>query len=175
MHMKRTVTIAVVGGALLAWLAGAATSNHPIAPVPIAQYAPIELRGAELASEIARLHERLRPSATPRQPSRNLFAFRAMPARAAVPVLPSVPAPALSEAPPPLAAPAQPSVKLVGLGEDDGPDGPVRTAFISSEGQLFVVKEGENVTPRYRVVKISADVVELVDLTDNTVRRLALR
>ena|SRR2546423_13578422 len=173
MHMKRTVTITVVGGALLAWLAGAATSNHPIAPVPIVQHAPIELRGAELASEIARLHERLRPSATPLQPSRNLFAFRATPARAAVALLP--PAPVLSEARPPLAAPALPSVKLVGLGEDDGPDGPVRTAFISGEGQLFVVKEGENVTPRYRVVKISADVVELVDLTDNTVRRLALR
>jgi hypothetical protein len=37
------------------------------------------------------------------------------------------------------------------------------------------VKEGENVTPRYRVVKVSADVVELLDLSTNTPRRLALR
>ncbi len=169
--MKRTATIAVVGGALLSWLAGAATSNRPIAPVPVVQRAPIEARGAELAGEIARLHERLRPTATPRQPGRNLFVFHAAPARGALPVVPS--SPALSEALPAVAA--QPSVKLVGLGEDAGPDGPVRTAFISGEGQLFIVKEGENVTPRYRVVKISEDVVELVDLTDNTVRRLALR
>jgi len=171
--MKRTATIAVVGGALLSWLAGAATSNRPIAPVPVVQRAPIEARGAELAGEIARLHERLHPTATPRQPGRNLFVFHAAPARGALPVVPS--SPALSEALPAVAAPAQPSVKLVGLGEDVGPDGPVRTAFISGEGQLFIVKEGENVTPRYRVVKISEDVVELVDLTDNTVRRLALR
>jgi len=38
-----------------------------------------------------------------------------------------------------------------------------------------MVKEGEMATPRYRVAKISADVVELIDLTDNSVRRLALR
>ena len=46
---------------------------------------------------------------------------------------------------------------------------PVRTAIISGEGQLYMVKEGEAVTPRYRVAKISADVVELVDLFDNSV------
>jgi hypothetical protein len=51
----------------------------------------------------------------------------------------------------------------------------VRVAFISGEGQLFMVKEGENVTSRYQVTQISADVVELRDLSDNTVRRLALR
>ena len=38
-----------------------------------------------------------------------------------------------------------------------------------------MVKEGENVTSRYRVTRISADVVELMDLATNTPRRLALR
>ena len=38
-----------------------------------------------------------------------------------------------------------------------------------------MVKEGENVTARYRVTKISADVVELLDLSTDTPRRLALR
>ena len=38
-----------------------------------------------------------------------------------------------------------------------------------------MVKEGEMVTARYRVARISADVVELEDLTTNTPRRLALR
>jgi hypothetical protein len=38
-----------------------------------------------------------------------------------------------------------------------------------------MAKEGDTVTPRYRVAKISADVVELTDLIDNSIRRLALR
>ncbi len=171
MNLKRTATIAVVGGALLAWLAGAATSNREIAPVPVVQSAPIEARGAELASEVARLHDRLRPSASPRQPGRNLFTFHAPPARQ----MPPVPAPiaALGEAAPtPL---AQPALKLAGIAEDAGPDGPVRMAFISGEGQLFMVKEGEAVPLRYRVARISADVVELTDVGDGTTRRLALR
>src|SRR6266481_2172087 len=96
MNLKRTATIVAIGGALLAWLAGAATSNREIAPAPISRSAPIEARGAELAVEVARLHERLRPTATPRQPGRNLFVFHAAPARGALPVVPS--SPALSEA-----------------------------------------------------------------------------
>lgn len=173
MNLKRTTTIVVVGAALIAWLAGAATSNRAIPPLPAVPPATIEARGAELAGEIARLHERLRPTATPSQPGRNLFAFHAMRARASAAPLGPVPMPALTEAARPLAT--QPSLKLAGIAEDAGADGPVRTAFIAGEGQLFMVKEGENVTARYKVTKISADVVELVDLGDNTVRRLALR
>lgn len=171
MNLKRTATIAVVGGALLAWLAGAATSNREIAPVPVVQPAPIEARGAELASEVARLHDRLRPSAAPRQPGRNLFAFHAPPARERPPLPAPIAAPS-EAAPKPL---AQPALKLAGIAEDAGPDGPVRMAFISGEGQLFMVKEGEAVTLRYRVARISADVVELTDVADGTTRRLALR
>jgi hypothetical protein len=174
MHMKRTATIAVVGAALLAWLAGAATSNHTIPPPIDAHVAPIEVRGAELANEIARLQERLRPSATPRQPGRNLFTFRAgAPHPATTPAFAPPPVTAAAE-PPPL-APALPALKLAGIAEDAGEEAPVRTAIISGEGQLHMAKEGENVTARYRVVKISADVVELLDLVDGTTRRLALR
>ena len=173
MNLKRTATIAVVGGALAAWLAGAATSNRTVAPPIVAPPPPIEARGAELASEIAKLHDRLRPTAMPRQPGRNLFVYHAAAPAAGAP-MPATKA-ALSEAVP-LAAPAAlPPLKLAGIGEDDGPDGPLRVAFIAGDGQLFMVKEGESVTPRYRVTKISADVVELRDLNDNTLRRLALR
>ena len=66
-------------------------------------------------------------------------------------------------------------MRLVGMAEDPGPDGPVRVAFISAGGQLFNVKEGETVLEQYRVTKITADVVELADVNDGTVRRLALR
>ena len=172
MNPKRTATIVVVGGALLAWLAGAATSNRAIEPAPVISIPPIDSSGVALEKEIARLHERLRPTATPAQSNRNLFSFRSAPGRA-VPA-PSVPAaPALVEAPP--LPPPLPPLKLVGIAEDPGADGPTRTAIVVGGGQLFTVKEGENVTARYRVERISADVVELLDLNDNSLRRLALR
>jgi hypothetical protein len=172
MNPKRTATIVVVGGALLAWLAGAATSNRAIEPAPVISIPAIDNSGVALEKEIARLHERLRPTATPAQSNRNLFSFRSAPVRA-VPA-PSAPAaPALVEAPP--LPPPLPPLKLVGIAEDPGADGPARTAIVVGDGQLYTVKEGENVTARYRVTRISADVVELLDLNDNSLRRLALR
>jgi hypothetical protein len=177
MNLKRTVTIALVGGALAAWLAGAATSNRDLSAPPTIETHPIEKRGEALASEIARLHERLRPNVVPRETPRNLFAFRA-PAPRPLPVA-AAPKAALSEALP-AAIPPQPALKLVGIAEDaDAADAPekktVRTAIISGEGQLFLVKEGESVTTRYRVARISADVVELTDLGVGATRRLALK
>ena len=87
----------------------------------------------------------------------------------------AAPKAALDEPPAPF-TPPQPSLKLAGIAEDIDADGaPLRTAIISGEGQLFMVKEGESVTTRYRVTKISTDVVELLDLSTNTPRRLALR
>jgi hypothetical protein len=172
MNPKRTATIVVVGGALLAWLAGAATSNRAIEPAPVISVPAIDNSGLALEKEIARLHERLRPTATPTQSNRNLFSFRSAPVRA-VPA-PSAPtAPALVQAPP--LPPPLPPLKLVGIAEDPGADGPARTAILVGDGQLFTVKEGENVTARYRVERISPDVVELLDLNDNSLRRLALR
>ena len=168
----RTTTMVVVGAALVAWLAGAATSNHTSPPPIEVHQTAIEKRGAELAVEIERLHERLAPVAAPRSPGRNLFSFRAAAARPPAP-LPPAPRPSLTEIRP--APIALPSLKLSGIAEDAGADGPMRTAFIAGQGQLYMVKEGETVTPRYRVAKISADVVELTDVIDNSVRRLALR
>ena len=173
MNLKRTATIGVIGGALAAWLASAATSNRLVPPPIVIRTPPIDLRGAELADEIARLRERLRPTTTPNQPGRNLFTFRAARARAAAEIAAAPTPAAIVEAP--LPRPALPPLKLAGIAEDAGPEGPIRTAIISGDGQLFLAKEGDAVTLRYRVAKISADVVELTDLTDNTVRRLALK
>jgi hypothetical protein len=172
MNAKRTTTIVVAGAALIAWLAGAATSNHTIPPVALVQQTAIEKRGAELAVEIERLHERLAPAVAPSAPGRNLFTFHAAAPRQAPPVAPA-PRPAITEfAPLPIALPP---LKLSGIAEDPGEDGPIRVAFIAGEGQLFMVKEGETVTPRYRVTRISAEVVELTDVIDSSIRRLALR
>ena len=128
---------------------------------------------AALADEISRLHEHLRPSAAPRQPGRNLFSFLPRQAPVAPSSPPSLQKPALSES---IAArPAAPVMKLSGIAEDVTAGGVVRTAIISAFGQLFVVKEGELVTERYRVTRISADVAELSDVMDGTVVRIALR
>jgi hypothetical protein len=66
-------------------------------------------------------------------------------------------------------------LKLSGIAEDETADGPVRTAILSGFGQLFLVKEGEAVAERYRVLRISSDVVELADLTEGHTIRLVLR
>ncbi len=63
MNVKRTVMLGVVGGAVAVWLAAAATSTtRTIAPVVPARPNVVDKSGAELAAEIARLHERLRPT-----------------------------------------------------------------------------------------------------------------
>src|SRR5262245_4876580 len=131
MNVKRTLTFGIVGGALAVWLAAAATSPTP--PSPMLTVTPptvADRHGAELSEEIARLRERLRPSARPAQ-SRDLFRYQARSAdRAATaadrPVVVS-PTPQY-EAP---AAAAVAPLKLVGMAEDPGPAGPVRTAILS--------------------------------------------
>ena len=172
MNVKRTATIVVAGGAVGAWLYASATSGNRDRVESIVVKPPaIDSRGAALASEIARLHERLRPSATPRQPGRDLFSFVApAPSRPAPVQMPNA---APAEAP--IVRPVPPALKLSGIAEDATPDGLVRTAILSGFGQLFVAKEGDSVTERYRVVRISSDVVELSDLTEGRTIRLALR
>ena len=173
MTAKRTATIVVVGGALAAWLAAAATSgNRERIPPIVERVRPVDLRGDVLAGEIKRLHERLRPNVLPSQPGRNLFTFTAPRAEPAPLVVAPVPVPEAAPAPP---AFLPPPLKLVGLAEDAGPAGPVRTAIISAPGQLFLVKEGDVIPPRYRVLKVSPEVVELVDEQLGTPLRLALR
>ena len=169
MNLKQTATIVTTGGALAAWLAGAVTTNRTVAPAPVVERSPVDAKSAELATEISRLHDHLRPTTMPRQPGRNLFRFHAAPVATA----PVVPPPPPLEAP--VAAPAVLPMRLVGVAEDPGPDGPLRIAFISAGGQLLNVKEGETVLERYRVTQITADVVELTDVHNGAVRRLALR
>ena len=163
MITKRTVLLVVVLGALAAWLAAASTSGvrqvRPFVSTPPA----IDLRGAALAAEIERLHERLRPVATPEH-SRNLFQYAA---RAAAP-LPIAAAPPVAPLPSP---PAELQFKLIGIAEDSG----TRTAVLSSPAQLLMVKEGDLVASKYRVTGISADAIEISDTADGSTRRLVLK
>ena len=171
-NVKRTLMLVVGGAALIAWFAAAATSNRELPPPVIVARPPVDVKGADLAKEIERLHERLRPEATPRQPGRNLFTYHSVP-----PPRPSIieaPKAALTEAST-VATPPPPALKLDGIAEDPGADGVVRTAIIAGEGQLFLVKEGDAVGSRYRVAKIAATGVELVDSVDGSTRRLPLK
>jgi hypothetical protein len=170
MNLRRATMFGVTGAVLAAMLAGAAIPyRRPAIVAPIAQPAPIDRQGAELAAEIARVRERLRPTAAPQQ-TRNLFRFSAPAARPAPP--PSV---AAASDTPAAVAPVAPPMRLIGIAEDVTPEGPVRTAIVTASEQLYLVKEGEAVTLRYRVARISTDTIELVDLSDGTPLRLALR
>ena len=170
----RTATFVLGAGALAALIAGATTSGRrPAAVRPIERARPVEVQGAELAAEIARLQERLRPTTTPSS-SRNLFLFGA-PGRRATDVVPALPEMMLPPVPVRVPAPTPPRLALVGLAEDVTDSGPVRTAIVSGFGDIFLVKAGETVASRYRVVSVASDGVELVDETDGSTLRLSLK
>jgi hypothetical protein len=172
MNFKRTATIGVVGAVAIAWLAGAATSKRTITPPIVIPPQPIDVHGTELANEVARLRDRLRPTTPPTRARRNLFTFKAAGRPRAMPDGGIVP-PTSTDAPP--FRIAEPALKLAGIAESAGPEGPERTAIISGDGQLFMVKEGDPVMVRYRVVRISPDAVELADVEASAIRRLVMK
>ncbi len=165
MNVKRTLALGVVGGALAVWLAAASTStNPPATSLIVTPPRVVDQSGAELAAEIARLRERLRPSAQPAQ-ARNLFRYQPRSAagssvavEAAAPMPPTPPSGARA---PSVVVP----LTLVGMAEDPGDAGPVRSAILSGFGGLFIVKDGDAVADRYRVVKVGADGIDLIDIS----------
>jgi hypothetical protein len=169
MNVTRIAYLSLAGGVLAAMIAGATTSGgrRPAPVAPAASTTAIELRGAELAAEVARLRARLRPTGEPQEPSRNLFRFGGRASRVesqaiAAPEPPVVPAAEL---------PAPPFT-LVGLAAD----GAVRTAILAGRGgDVFIVKEGEILASRYRVARVDADAVELTSLGDSTSFSLRLQ
>ena len=180
MSLKRVTTALAVGGVLAAMIVGAATSGRRrVVLAPPVQPTAVDVSGAELAAEIARLRERLRPTTPPLEPSRNLFRYSAVPALTPGDAA-ALPAPGPAE---PLPDPVNvaPPLVLIGVAEDAGPaspdgDGaPVRTAILSVLGNLVLAREGEPVTSRYRVARISSEAVELTDVESGQPLRLALK
>lgn len=168
MKIKAAAAFALVVIGLAAWYTLLAGTEHLGSARPqIAPAAPLDARGEALARETERLRRAQVPAAPP-QRERDLFRF-------------VTPAPRVVSAPPVLPVPVLPvpppgsNLKLIGVAEDTGAGSPVRTAIISAPDQLYVVKEGESVTARYGVRRISADVVELVDTSDSSALRLALK
>jgi hypothetical protein len=177
MNVKRVLVLGAVCGVLAALLSSAATSGKRRIEAPaIHKTTEVETSGAALASEIARLHDRLRPTTLPEQPGRNLFQFNAGRVNRPAPIASAVAQAPLTAPAVPAPAPAPaPAFKLVGIAEDVGSDGPVRTAIVSGHGELILAKQGDPVTLHYRATQIAADGVDLTNVDDGTVLHLSLR
>lgn len=174
MIARRGFVLALAVVAFAAWLAilaggGFTPSARPSSPV-IGAASPLDPIVRDIQSQSGRLRTYLAGAPPLARPSRNPFRFNGraddLPARR--------PSPALSTAAATLPA-ARPGLTLSGLAEDPSPSGAVRTAVITAEGQLYLVKEGETFARRFRVVRISADAVQVLDLTDGTTLTLALK
>jgi hypothetical protein len=176
--MTLSRAVVYVGGAslLAAWFSSAASlslnrgGRGPGAAVDRAESSVDQLaRGVQQQSR--RLRERLAAPPRAPEPRRNPFAFRepARPAFTASRVeRTSVPA-APVESP-------EPVLSLIGVAEHKRPDSILRTAMIATAGdELLMVSAGDSVLQRYRVHAVSADAVELADLTTGRVRRLSLQ
>src|SRR5215470_9003194 len=136
MTARRAAIFVTVLGALAAWIAAAATSGVRVKPT--APFVPpaIDTSGAALAAEIARLHDHLRPTESPRL-GRDLFQFAE--ARPRVAPSAALPAPPELVPSPTLGAPVAPALTLIGVAQDTVGGVTVRTAIISTQGQLFLV------------------------------------
>jgi hypothetical protein len=168
MNTKMVAAVVIVIGGLVGAYSLSVTTDrkHPSAN-PGAR-ARVDAGGDSLAREIARLQRLQEPGVAPAH-GRDVFRFA--PARAPVErIVPAAPAPI--EVP---VAPPGPALKLIGVAEDTAGGHSVRTAIISGPDQLYVVREGERVTSRFGVQRISPDVVELVDAVDASAVRLVLK
>jgi hypothetical protein len=172
----RGIAALIGGGALFAaWLATAAgMRDAPPRPAPsrTAERTAVDPVAEDVQAQAERLRVRLEAAPAPRRPSRNPFDFASAPrperSRAFPPDASSdstlVPAPV----PPP------PALALIGVAEDQTPEGVRRTAIISGDGQLFLVRQDEPVGP-YRVGAIGPDAVQLLDASGTPALTLGLR
>lgn len=174
MNVRRIVWFGVSTLAIASWFASASTSSvrPPVIPPAPPRVSALDLSVASLQSEVGRLHERLAPTSTPTR-SRDLFRFGGRaPKRAVAPgrVVDAQVTPA-AEVP---AAPPVPPLALIGIAEDAAADGVVRTAIVSGLGDVFLVKPGDSIRDRFRVGAVSADAVQIIDLTTDTASALTL-
>jgi hypothetical protein len=168
-------TYAVMSGAgvLATWFAAATPSSIPVnvAPAQPRAAAGVAAAASDIEQQAAHLQARLQQEAFYREPDRNLFRFgerrAARPARVQPIALP--PAPSQPVAPPP------PPLRLAGIAEDQDGTAMVRTAILSTPSGVVLAKVGDEVLGRFRLSKIDEDAAELVELSDGTLVRLALK
>jgi hypothetical protein len=153
---------------LAAWLASAAGVGRPsIPPVasPLPEAVQLDALASDVQSQALRLRQRLAAAPAPRATIRNPFEFVAV----EPPPSASIRTPAPSA--PPILAPPEPNLVLIGVAEE----GTTRTAMIESGDELVMAIEGQTIVSRYRVARVGADAIELIDLVTGTTRRLFLK
>jgi hypothetical protein len=159
MNWKSTVLVS--GAGLVATVFGWVTTPvipqrnpAPSAPAVAPRTIPA---AADIQHEAARLQSRLAPETTYRQPSRNPFRFGVrVDRRAAERPAPLVQEPAVVIAP----LTARPTIRLRGIATDTVDGAMQRTAIITTDAGLLLVREGET-AGAYRVTKIGDESVEL--------------
>jgi hypothetical protein len=172
MKVRRVLWLGVSALAIATWFAAASTSGvrSPVAPVAAPRVTALDRSSAALQSEVARLHERLGPTATPSR-SRDLFRFNAR-------ALSHRPSPRTAvdavDVPPPV-TPPRPAFKLIGIAEDTSEGGTIRTAIVSGPGDIFLVKPGDTLGGQYHVDQVSAEAVQLTDTVTSASTTLVLR
>lgn len=173
----RTAVLGAVGVAVAAVVATAVSlSDQHVHTVSVAERRSSLSNRPAVAAEIPRLHRLPDPVAAPKR-SRNPFAFGATAAApAAKPALAGVASTPSSPEASDASRSGSPVVfTLIGIAEDARPGGTIRTAIISGSGELFLVKEGERVTERYRLSIVLPDAAVLSDVNDGATLRLVLR
>jgi hypothetical protein len=160
------------GGVIATWLA--VSPNHGVTTTPPTTTAPRPAASTEItAEEFNSQAEKIRSRTNAiklQQSTRNLFRFNtpknsgkavapdAAPAGGAVVDLP---APEL---------PPTPVLTLSGVAERKTPEGPRRTAVISSDGQVYLAGVGDSVAGRFTVVTIDPEAVVLRDAEGTDLR-----
>jgi hypothetical protein len=161
------------GGVIATWLA-ITPNQHAPGGAPTAEAQPAgtisTLNADDVRAQADRLKTR-RSAEALRTPTRNPFRFGTpKPSTPKREPEPKAPMPMLVPAP---ATPLAPMLKLDGIAAKTTSGGLSRTAVISSEGQIYVVREGDAVAGRYTVVAIDPEAVLLRD-TAGVELRLAL-
>jgi hypothetical protein len=168
----------IVGAAVSgAWLASAAGVTRPPRIVRVPPTPPdsiqLDALAAEVQTQAGRLREHLANAPAPRATARNPFSFYSAPS-ARRPASADVrhattPAPIAPEM-------REPVIELIGIAENPGANGPVRTALITNEQEdLMMVTSGQRILSRYDVLVITAEAVDLKDIQTGATRRLILR
>jgi len=159
MNWKSTVLVSGAGlvATVFGWVSTPTLPQRNPAPSAIPVAKPTASAAADIQHEAARLQSRLVPEPTYRQPSRNPFRFglRVTPRAADRPTVP-VQEPAIVLPP----APVRPTIKLRGIASDMVDGAIQRTAIITTDAGLMLVREGE-AAGAYRVTKIEDESVEL--------------
>jgi hypothetical protein len=155
-------TLWFAGGGLLAtWFAVTPTDSPSTRLTTSAIARSVESRSQptdELNAQEAQLRRHLEVL-PPRPSARNPFRFGSSKSAAR----PLAAEPGVEARPADAPVPLEPALRLSGIAEQKSGESTIRTAVISGDGQLYLVREGEAVAGRYRVVTIDSDAVTLGD------------